>query len=52
MIVYRISQAVSAEGEGKSGPVLSTEGFAETEILKSISGWVEVNNRCLVRIHL
>lgn len=42
-------QIVSPEVDSAEGPVLPTDDWAEQEVLKSTSGWVEVHKDCLVR---
>ncbi|KAF8076721.1 hypothetical protein FPV67DRAFT_1618603 [Lyophyllum atratum] len=47
LLVYRVSQTYSADVEGKDGPLLPTEDWVERDILKSLSGWIEVHKDCL-----
>jgi hypothetical protein len=49
-IVYRVLQNIPMDIEGKEGPLLPTDDWAEQETLKSASGWIELHNGCLVRI--
>lgn len=46
--VYRIFQVVPADVEGKDGPIIPAEDWVEKETMKSVNGWIEVNNDCLV----
>ncbi|THV08203.1 hypothetical protein K435DRAFT_958810 [Dendrothele bispora CBS 962.96] len=48
VLVYRIHQIVSTDDEHnlKEGPII-TKGWAETEVLRSSSGWVEVSQDVL-----
>lgn len=48
-IVYRVEQAISADVEGKEGPVLPSPDWAEQEILKSPTGFIELHKGCIVR---
>jgi hypothetical protein len=48
VLVYRVYQTYTEEVEGKEGPLLPTEDWAERDVLKSISGWVQVNKSCKV----
>ncbi|GLB34123.1 hypothetical protein LshimejAT787_0110070 [Lyophyllum shimeji] len=50
LLVYRVYQTYSADVEGKDGPVLPTEDWVERDILKSLSGWIEVQKDCLTGI--
>ncbi|TFK66573.1 hypothetical protein BDN72DRAFT_142865 [Pluteus cervinus] len=43
VLVYRVYQIISIEVEGRDGPLLPTEEWAEEEILKSSTGWVELH---------
>ena len=49
-LVYRVEQTVSRDMENTEGPVLPNEDWAENEVLKSSSGWIELSKQCLVRI--
>jgi hypothetical protein len=49
LLVYRVYQTYLADIEGKDGPLLPTEDWVERDILKSLSGWIEVSKQCLVR---
>ncbi len=54
-LVYRVYQIVPIDIQGKEGPLLPTEDWVEDEIMKSSTGWIQVDNHCLVRpflIHL
>jgi hypothetical protein len=51
-IVYRVHQAITTDIEGKDGPMLPTDDWAEQETLKSTSGWIELHSGCLVCIFL
>ncbi|KIY42899.1 hypothetical protein FISHEDRAFT_68277 [Fistulina hepatica ATCC 64428] len=46
-ITYRVNQLVSSDVEGKEGPVLPTDGWAEDQVLHSADGWIEVHESCL-----
>lgn len=47
-LVYRVHQVIPIEIEGKDGPMLPTDEWVEHEIMKSLSGWIEVHKSCLV----
>lgn len=49
-LVYQVSQVVPSNVDGGEGPVLPTEEWAESEILKSSQGWIRVSKNCLVRL--
>ena len=50
-VVYRVLQhTVSPDVENGDGPVLPNEDWAENEVLKSSTGWIEVSKQCLVRV--
>ncbi|KAG6861852.1 hypothetical protein C0995_011149 [Termitomyces sp. Mi166 len=46
-VVYRVYQTYSPEIEGKEGSLLPTEDWVERDILKSLSGWIEIHKDCL-----
>lgn len=46
--VYRVVQSTSPDLEGKEGPILPTEDWVEKEVLKTLTGRVEVHKDCLV----
>lgn len=48
VLVYRVSQIIPVEVEGKDGPLIPTEDWVEQEVMKSTSGWIEVHKGCLV----
>ncbi|KAG6868757.1 hypothetical protein C0993_011026 [Termitomyces sp. T159_Od127] len=45
--VYRVYQTYSPDVEGKDGPLLPTEDWVERDILKSLTGWIEIHKDCL-----
>ncbi|GBE80038.1 Cleft lip and palate transmembrane protein [Sparassis crispa] len=47
--VYRVHQIVHPDVEEAEGPVLPTDDWAEQDMLKSTSGWIEVYKGCLTR---
>ncbi|KAG5639699.1 hypothetical protein H0H81_005882 [Sphagnurus paluster] len=47
LVVYRVYQTYSADIEGKDGPLLPTEDWVERDVMKSLSGWIEVHKDCL-----
>lgn len=49
-LVYRVEQTVGRDMENTEGPVLPNEEWAENEVLKSSSGWIELSKQCLVRM--
>jgi hypothetical protein len=49
LLVYRVYQTYAADVEGKDGPLLPTEDWVERDVLKSLTGWIEVHKHCLVR---
>lgn len=48
-LVYRVLQTISPDVESGEGPVLPNEDWAEKDVLKSATGWIEVFKDCLVR---
>ncbi|KAJ3559213.1 hypothetical protein NM688_g479 [Phlebia brevispora] len=46
-LAYRVAQVISPDVENGEGPVLPNEDWAENEVLKSATGWVEVSKQCL-----
>lgn len=51
-LIYRITQSVSPDVENGEGPVLPTDDWAEQDVLKSATGWIEVSKSCIVRAFL
>lgn len=51
-IVYRVQHTISIDSAGADGARLPTDDWAEQEILKSASGWVECHDTCLVSLSL
>ncbi|KAH0587951.1 hypothetical protein J132_00320 [Termitomyces sp. J132] len=47
LVVYRVYQTYSPDIEGKDGPLLPTEDWVERDILKSLTGWIEIHKDCL-----
>lgn len=47
-IVYRVQHNIPIDTAGKDGARLPTNDWAEKEILKSASGWIERHDSCLV----
>ena len=47
-LVYRVFQVVSPDVDLTEGPVAPSEDWAESELLKSLSGWIEVYKDCIV----
>lgn len=50
-LVYRVKQVLYATADGGEGPVLPGDDWAEQDVLRSASGWVEVSKHCLVCDH-
>ena len=50
LLVYRVYQTYPADVDGKDGPLLPTDDWVERDIMKSLSGWIEVHNQCLVSL--
>ncbi|KAI0921652.1 hypothetical protein AcW1_004437 [Taiwanofungus camphoratus] len=46
-LIYRITQSVSPDVENGEGPVLPTDDWAEQDVLKSATGWIEVSKSCI-----
>ena len=46
--MYRVAQRITPDLVSEEGPVLPTEDWAEKELRKSLSGWIEVYQGCLV----
>ncbi|TFY72895.1 hypothetical protein EVG20_g85 [Dentipellis fragilis] len=46
-LVYRIEHIEPANMEGGEGPVLPTDEWAEHEVLRTSSGWIELSKGCL-----
>lgn len=52
-VAYRVKADLTHDTDAKEGPVLPTEDWAEHDMLKSRSGWVEVHNApagCIVSL--
>ncbi|KAI0082449.1 hypothetical protein K474DRAFT_1731626 [Panus rudis PR-1116 ss-1] len=46
-LVYRVLQVITPDLDSGEGPVPPTEDFAESELLKSSSGWIELYKDCI-----
>ncbi|KDQ64300.1 hypothetical protein JAAARDRAFT_52267 [Jaapia argillacea MUCL 33604] len=46
-MVYRVLQTASPDVDGREGPVIPTEDWAEAEPLKPVNGWIEVHKGCM-----
>lgn len=47
-LVYRVLQVITPDIDCGEGPIPPTEDWAESELLKTASGWIEVYKDCLV----
>lgn len=47
-LTYRVQQLVPLDVDGQEGPLLPSLDWVEHETLKSLHGWIEVHNSCLV----
>ncbi|KAG6891697.1 hypothetical protein C0992_010100 [Termitomyces sp. T32_za158] len=45
--VYRVYQTYSPDVEAKDGSLLPNEDWVERDILKSLSGWIDIHKDCL-----
>ncbi|KAH8106021.1 hypothetical protein BXZ70DRAFT_410512 [Cristinia sonorae] len=45
--VYRVHQVITPDVDTSEGPVTPSEEWADRELLKSISGWIEVSKDCI-----
>lgn len=51
-LTYQICNILSIEMESAEGPLLPSDDWAETEIMKSANGWIDIHKDCLVRLLL
>lgn len=49
-MVYRVQRILDPEVDNGEGPVLPADDWAERDLLKSATGWVEVSKGCSVRV--
>lgn len=49
-MVYRVQRILDPEVDNGEGPVLPADDWAERDLLKSGTGWVEVSKGCSVRV--
>ncbi|KAI0346772.1 hypothetical protein BDW22DRAFT_1480515 [Trametopsis cervina] len=47
MEVYRVSQPALPDVDVSEGPILPTDEWAESDILLSTNGWIQVSSNCL-----
>lgn len=52
LLTYRVAQRISPDLSNEEGPVLPTDDWVEKELCKSATGWIEINQGCLVSLHL
>jgi len=47
-LAYRVQQLVPLDIDGQEGPLLPSLDWVEQETLRSLHGWIEAHNSCLV----